>query len=154
VPVRTCVVCREEKEKDRLYRFVLVRSPTVNSTGEDSLSGGQVAIGIDLLGVEAGRGAYICKSGPCLRNPSAIERLRGILHLGSSATKGERKRVFRAQKRPVAFSVKALLLQLASECVLRPLGSNAKKERAYKEFLEIIADNPPEAPRGPLTSTN
>ena len=51
-PLRMCVGCREMKDKRELIR--VVRSPE----GEISL---------DPTGKKAGRGAYVCRQGECLR---------------------------------------------------------------------------------------
>ncbi len=51
-PLRMCVGCREMKDKRELIR--VVRSPE----GEISL---------DPTGKKAGRGAYVCRRGECLR---------------------------------------------------------------------------------------
>ena len=51
-PLRMCVGCREMKDKRELIR--VVRSPE----GEISL---------DPTGKKAGRGAYVCRKGECLR---------------------------------------------------------------------------------------
>jgi len=52
IPMRQCLGCREMKPKRELIR--VVRSPE----GE---------IGLDFKGKAAGRGAYICPSGDCLK---------------------------------------------------------------------------------------
>ena len=51
IPVRSCVVCRQQKEKSELLR--VVKTPS----GE---------IVLDETGRESGRGAYVCKSGECM----------------------------------------------------------------------------------------
>ena len=56
--VRTCVVCRNSKDKRELVRFV--------KTAEG-------AIGFDETGKMAGRGAYICKT--CLEKASKTHAL-------------------------------------------------------------------------------
>ena len=58
---RMCAVCREVKGKDELLRIVKQK---------DNVS-------LDLTGKQAGRGAYICKTGECIekaRKARAIER--------------------------------------------------------------------------------
>ena len=52
VPMRTCIVCREEKPKRNLLR--IVRAPD----GE---------ISVDFSGKLAGRGAYLCDSADCVK---------------------------------------------------------------------------------------
>ncbi len=56
VPMRMCVACREMKPKGELIR--VVRSPE----GE---------IFVDETGKAAGRGAYACKEGDCLKKINA-----------------------------------------------------------------------------------
>ena len=53
VPMRSCIVCRQQKDKSELLR--IVRS----SDG---------AVAIDTTGKAQGRGAYICKTGECMSN--------------------------------------------------------------------------------------
>ena len=57
IPLRSCIVCRESKDKSELFR--VVRRPD-----------GEVVV--DPTGKEAGRGAYVCKAGDCFR--SAIKK--------------------------------------------------------------------------------
>ena len=52
IPIRQCLGCREQKAKTKLLR--VVRSP------EGSVS-------LDFRGKAPGRGAYICRSGECLK---------------------------------------------------------------------------------------
>lgn len=51
IPQRTCIVCREQRDKAELLR--VVRRPD-----------GSYAV--DRVGREAGRGAYVCDNGKCL----------------------------------------------------------------------------------------
>lgn len=51
IPIRSCIVCRERKDKSELVRIVLHADGSVV---------------IDKTGREPGRGAYICKSRECL----------------------------------------------------------------------------------------
>lgn len=51
IPVRSCIVCRERKDKSDLLR--IVGSP------EDGFS-------LDVTGRAEGRGAYVCKNGKCM----------------------------------------------------------------------------------------
>ena len=51
VPVRSCIVCRRQRDKAELLR--IVRKPD----GE---------IVFDVMGREPGRGAYICADGDCM----------------------------------------------------------------------------------------
>lgn len=52
IPVRTCIVCRESKDKSDLLR--IVRKPDGD-------------IVVDETGRTPGRGAYVCKAGDCMR---------------------------------------------------------------------------------------
>lgn len=60
VPQRTCVGCRQVKDKNQLIR--VVRRPT----GE---------IELDLTGRVSGRGAYICPLADCLKTALKGQRL-------------------------------------------------------------------------------
>ena len=65
IPMRQCLGCREQKAKTELLR--VVRSP------EGSVS-------LDFRGKAPGRGAYICRSGECLKRAvrsRALERSLG-----------------------------------------------------------------------------
>lgn len=62
IPQRMCAVCRQRREKSELLRTVK------NSGGE---------IKVDRENKLPGRGAYICKSGDCVKNAArkrALER--------------------------------------------------------------------------------
>ena len=62
IPMRQCLGCREMKPKKELIR--VVRSP-------------EGTIGLDFKGKAPGRGAYLCRSGECLKKAvksKAIER--------------------------------------------------------------------------------
>lgn len=52
IPQRSCIVCRESKDKSELLR--VVKCP-------------DGSIAIDATGKQAGRGAYVCKSGDCMQ---------------------------------------------------------------------------------------
>ncbi|MDE6201049.1 MAG: YlxR family protein [Clostridiales bacterium] len=51
IPQRSCIVCRESKDKSELLR--VVKRPD-----------GSVVI--DRTGKESGRGAYVCRTGDCM----------------------------------------------------------------------------------------
>ena len=62
IPMRQCLGCREMKAKKELIR--VVRSP-------------EGAISLDFRGKAPGRGAYLCRSGECLKKAvksKALER--------------------------------------------------------------------------------
>ena len=52
IPIRTCIACREEKEKREMLRIVK------NAAGE---------IFLDFSGKASGRGAYICNAEACVK---------------------------------------------------------------------------------------
>ena len=60
IPMRKCTGCNEMKPKKELVR--IVRSPEGD-------------ISVDLTGKKSGRGAYICRSGPCLAAAKKANRL-------------------------------------------------------------------------------
>lgn len=68
-PQRTCIACRQVKEKRDLIRLVRTENGTV---------------GIDMLGKKPGRGAYICRRRTCwdlaLRKNRLDYALRTKLH--------------------------------------------------------------------------
>lgn len=51
IPMRSCIVCRRQKDKSELLRVVRKSDGSVE---------------IDPTGKAAGRGAYVCKSGDCM----------------------------------------------------------------------------------------
>ena len=57
IPLRSCIVCGQSKDKSELLR--VVKRPDGN-------------VVIDKTGKEAGRGAYVCKNGDCF--VSAIKK--------------------------------------------------------------------------------
>lgn len=79
MPIRTCLVCRKEREKKELLRFVLESGEVV----------------LDKKAIKPGRGAYLCNTKRCLEDKAGLSRVKGILELGSKSTKGERKKVLR-----------------------------------------------------------
>ncbi|MBR4395706.1 MAG: YlxR family protein [Eubacteriaceae bacterium] len=64
VPMRTCVICRKVSEKRDLLRIVRVPE------------GGMQ---VDPTGKMNGRGAYICRSGECLKNVKDMKKLANAL---------------------------------------------------------------------------
>ena len=52
IPMRTCIGCRQSKEKKELIRIVRDKENNVF---------------VDLTGKQNGRGAYICKDSECLK---------------------------------------------------------------------------------------
>lgn len=70
-PLRMCAVCRERREKDSLIRIAK------NSNGD---------IALDSNGAAPGRGAYICRSGPCIK---AAQKRRALERAFSTAVPTE-----------------------------------------------------------------
>ena len=64
VPMRTCVICRNVREKRDLLRIVRVPE------------GGMQ---VDPTGKMNGRGAYICRSGECLKSVKDMKKLATAL---------------------------------------------------------------------------
>lgn len=63
-PLRRCMACNSQKEKQELLR--IVRTPENN-------------IEVDLTGKKNGRGAYICKDENCLNLAIKTKRLERVL---------------------------------------------------------------------------
>ena len=64
IPMRTCVMCRQQKDKRELMR--IVRTPE-----------GKVAF--DPTGKANGRGAYVCSSEECLGNIKNVKKIRSMV---------------------------------------------------------------------------
>lgn len=64
-PLRMCVGCRQMREKAQLLRIVRQKDGTVLP---------------DLTGKASGRGAYICKSGECLKKAEKTGALSRALN--------------------------------------------------------------------------
>lgn len=64
IPLRKCVVCRAERQKDELLRVVRYRGDFF----------------VDVTGKAEGRGAYICKSADCLKQLRKSRRLEKAFH--------------------------------------------------------------------------
>lgn len=64
VPVRTCIVCRQERGKRELVR--VVRTPSAG-------------VQVDPTGKLAGRGAYLCRTRACWDAALQGQRLAGAL---------------------------------------------------------------------------
>ena len=69
IPMRTCVGCREMKEKRDLIRVVR----TAEHGGE-----------IDLTGKKSGRGAYLCNDPACLKKARKSKSLERALNVSLS----------------------------------------------------------------------
>lgn len=70
VPVRTCIVCRQERSKRDLIRIVRTPDETVR---------------IDPTGKLAGRGAYLCRARSCWEQALQGQRLGAALKTSLSA---------------------------------------------------------------------
>lgn len=62
-PLRTCIACNEQKEKQELLRIVKSKDGIIEP---------------DLTGKKNGRGAYICKNKECLEKIIKSKRLERI----------------------------------------------------------------------------
>lgn len=62
-PLRTCIACNEQKEKQELLRIVKSKEGIIEP---------------DLTGKKNGRGAYICKNEECLNKLIKSKRLERI----------------------------------------------------------------------------
>ena len=65
-PLRRCIACNNQKEKQELLR--IIRNP-------------QKELEIDLTGKKNGRGAYICKNEECLNLAKKTKRLERALEV-------------------------------------------------------------------------
>lgn len=70
VPMRTCIVCRQERGKRELVRIVRTLDGTVR---------------VDPTGKVAGRGAYLCRARPCWEQALQGQRLGAALKTTVSA---------------------------------------------------------------------
>ena len=66
-PLRTCIVCREKKEKRKLIRIVRDKE---NQT-----------VFFDKTGKANGRGAYICGSDKCIETLGNVKMINNILNV-------------------------------------------------------------------------
>ncbi len=64
IPQRSCVICRQKKEKSELLRIVKNKENEVS---------------IDKTGKKEGRGAYICYSIECLEKAIKTKTLKRVL---------------------------------------------------------------------------
>lgn len=62
-PLRTCVVCRSEKEKSDLIRIVKPKDG---------------AVFVDATGKSNGRGAYVCKNAECIEKAEKKKILQRV----------------------------------------------------------------------------
>lgn len=64
IPLRTCIACREQKNKRQLIRLVRIANGGVQ---------------VDTSGKQPGRGAYLCRLPQCWQNGLAGSRLEHVL---------------------------------------------------------------------------
>ncbi len=74
IPLRTCISCRQVKEKRELIR--LVHNPDGN-------------IEIDISGKKAGRGAYLCREWKCWETGLKSNKIEHHLHCGNTSINRE-----------------------------------------------------------------
>lgn len=68
-PLRTCIICREKKEKRKLIRIVRDKE---NQT-----------VFFDKTGKANGRGAYICDSDKCIEAVSSVKIINHALNVNA-----------------------------------------------------------------------
>lgn len=81
IPLRTCIVCRQERGKRELIR--IVRTPNAG-------------VQVDPTGKLAGRGAYLCRSRACWEQALHGQRLAGALKVTLSVEEVAGLRAFMA----------------------------------------------------------
>jgi hypothetical protein len=81
VPLRTCIVCRQERGKRELVRIVRTPSGSVQ---------------VDPTGKLAGRGAYLCRTRACWEQALSGQRLNAALKTSVSADDQAALRAFAA----------------------------------------------------------
>lgn len=72
-PQRSCVVCREKKDKRDLVRLVFAHDSLV----------------MDIRGKMQGRGAYLCRAAKCWQQAAAAKQMSRALRRELSATDRE-----------------------------------------------------------------
>lgn len=80
VPIRTCVICREQAGKRELVRVVRTAD----------------GVFVDTSGKRAGRGAYLCEKAECWQRAASGEALAKALRTSLNPEDRERIRKFKA----------------------------------------------------------
>ena len=75
IPMRMCTGCGELRPKKELVR--VVKAPDKMDENQEILEHGEVSL--DLTGKKSGRGAYVCRSGECLRSARKTRKLERTL---------------------------------------------------------------------------
>jgi predicted RNA-binding protein YlxR (DUF448 family) len=84
IPLRTCVICREKKDKRQLTRLVRIAD-----------DGG---VHVDLTGKQNGRGAYLCDNPSCWQKAIDGQVLNQALR--TTLTDDDRERIRAAMPHP------------------------------------------------------
>lgn len=84
VPMRTCVICRQKKDKRQLTRLV-------RATDDDGVY-------VDLTGKRNGRGAYLCDDPACWHKAAVGQILNQALR--TTLTDEDRERIRAAMPHP------------------------------------------------------
>ena len=79
IPQRTCIACRQVKDKRELVRVVRVPEGCVE---------------IDDTGKKSGRGAYLCRSAPCWRQALEKDALNRSLKMSLTVEQKDELRKF------------------------------------------------------------
>ena len=79
IPQRTCIACRQVKDKRELVR--VVRTP-------------ERFVEVDETGKKSGRGAYLCRSAPCWRKVLEKDALNRALKMSLTVEQKDELRKF------------------------------------------------------------
>ena len=79
IPQRTCIACRQVKDKRELVR--VVRTP-------------ERLVEVDETGKKSGRGAYLCRSAPCWRKALEKDALNRALKMSLTVEQKDELRKF------------------------------------------------------------
>jgi len=79
IPQRTCIACRQVKDKRELVR--VVRTP-------------EGCVEVDETGKKSGRGAYLCRSAPCWRKALEKDALNRALKMSLTVEQKDELRKF------------------------------------------------------------
>ncbi len=123
---RTCVVCKEQGEKDELVRFVAEPN-------------GDAGVMLDVVGTLPGKGAYCHLTIACLGDESLVERLIGALSRRTMGESGGKQRTRRTQGRGCSATLELLGAVEGSEPASRKQVIG-EKLRSLREVQTLIAE--------------